>query len=148
MNPELALLKVYCSNYVAYNIAHSSHINIEGRTFYSDHKLLQKIYEDLQDEIDTLGELIRSADQYVPKTLAEVILGSSIPDAPIIDDHDGDELLSGVQTALEELIQNYVELEKVSTDYQYNHLANYAADRVRTIHKFVWMLKSTLVNRF
>ena len=147
MNPELALLKLYCSNYVAYYIAHSSHINIESRTFYSDHKLLGKIYEDLQEEIDTLGELLRSEDQYVPKTLAEILLDSAIADAPIFDDRDGDEYISGVKTALEELIQIYIELEKVSQDYDYNHLANYAADRVRDLHKYVWMLKSTLSKR-
>ena len=88
---ESAILKTFCSNYVSYYKAHSSHWNTTGRNFYSDHKLLNKIYEDLQDEIDTLAEIIRTLDILAPATLTEIVAVSNISDAPIFDDGDGDD---------------------------------------------------------
>ena len=39
------LERVYATNFVAYQRAHASHMNIRGRNFMSDHKLLKKIYQ-------------------------------------------------------------------------------------------------------
>lgn len=36
----------------------TSHWQVQGSTFYSDHKLLKKLYEGVTDEIDTLAEKI------------------------------------------------------------------------------------------
>ena len=37
------LEQVYATNFVAYQRAHASHMNVRGRNFMSDHKLLGKI---------------------------------------------------------------------------------------------------------
>ena len=37
--------ETFAANFVAYYRSHAGHINIVGRNFYQDHKLLQKIYE-------------------------------------------------------------------------------------------------------
>lgn len=144
---ESAILKTFCSNFVAYYKAHSSHWNTTGRNFYSDHKLLNKIYDDLQDEIDTLAEIIRTLDILAPATLTEIVAVSNISDAPIFDDGDGDEFLMAVKADLEDLVRDYQDLEETAKDLQHNHIANYAQDRVRTLEKFIWMIRSTLVGR-
>jgi starvation-inducible DNA-binding protein len=144
---EQTIIKVFCSNFVAYYKAHSSHWNTTGRNFYSDHKLLNKIYEDLQDEIDTLAEIIRTLDIFAPAALTEIIADSNISDIPVFDDQDGDEYLKAVKDDLEQLVLDYQDLEQTAKDLQHNHVSNYCQDRVRTLEKFIWMIRSTLINR-
>ncbi|CAB5207089.1 Dps DNA-binding ferritin-like protein (oxidative damage protectant) [uncultured Caudovirales phage] len=148
MNTEQALMTTFCSNFVAYYRTHYSHANTTGRNFFSDHELLGKIYEDLQDEIDTLGELLRTIDVDMPHSLSDIINDSEITDLPVYDDGDGDEYLLAALEDLAKLIDIHLELEDATKDsMEYNHLANYAQDRVKTLHKYLWMVKSTLKGR-
>ena len=144
---EQALLTAFASNFVAYYKAHSSHWNVTGRSFYNDHKFLQKIYEDLQDEIDTLAEIIRTLDILAPASLSEILVHTNVSDEPVIDDGDGDEFLKAVKDDLEQLVTDYQNLEITATDLQHNHVANYAQDRVRDLERWIWQLRSTLVGR-
>lgn len=145
---EQALLKLFCSNFVAYFKNHSSHVNVTGRNFISDHELLGKIYEDLQGEIDTLGELLRTIRAEMPHSLTETIAGSEIDDFPVYDSGDGLAYLSAAYTDIKQLIEIHLELEDETQDSrEYNHLANYAQDRVRILQKYEWMLRSTLEGR-
>jgi DNA-binding ferritin-like protein len=148
MNTEQALLTTFCSNFVAYYRTHSSHANTTGRNFFSDHELLGKIYEDLQAEIDTLGELLRTTDADMPHSLSDIIADSEVSDSAIYDDGDGIEYLMAAEEDLAKLIEIHIELEEATKDsMEYNHLANYAQDRVKTLHKYLWMVKSTLKGR-
>jgi DNA-binding ferritin-like protein len=145
---EDALLKVFCSNFVAYYKSHAAHVNIVGRNFGSDHKLLQKVYEDLQAEIDTIGELLRTIDAYFPLTMSDTIDGSDIMDDLEPDYDDGLGYIQQIYDDLETLIEVYLDLEDVTQNERgYNHLANYAQDRVRALKKHCWMLGATLDGR-
>ena len=42
------LQKTFCDNFLCYFRSQVAHVNVVGRNFYSDHKLLGKIYEHLQ----------------------------------------------------------------------------------------------------
>jgi len=145
---EQALTKVFCSNFVAYYKSHAAHVNIVGRNFGSDHKLLQKVYEDLQAEIDTTGELLRTIGAYFPLSLSETTAGSDIDDNLEPDYDGGLDYIQQVYDDLEKLIEVYLELEDVTQNERgYNHLANYAQDRVRALKKHCWMLGATLTGR-
>jgi DNA-binding ferritin-like protein len=145
---EQALTKVFCSNFVAYYKSHAAHVNIVGRNFAGDHKLLEKVYEDLQGEIDTLGELLRTIDAYFPLTLSSALDGSDISDDLEPDFNDGLDYIQQIYDMLEQLIEVHLELEDVTQNERgYNHLANYAQDRVRALKKHCWMLRATLNER-
>ena len=145
---EQALNKVFCSNFVAYQKSHAAHVNIVGRNFGSDHKLLEKVYEDLQAEIDTLGELLRTIEAYFPLSMSEILDGSDIMDNLMPDTGDGLVYIQQVYDDLETLIEVHLELEDVTQNERgLNHLANYAQDRVRALKKHCWMLGATLKNR-
>ena len=142
---EQALNKVFCSNFVAYYKSHAAHVNIVGRNFGSDHKLLQKVYEDLQAEIDTIGELLRTIDAYFPLTLSSALEDSDIKDDLEADYTDGLDYIRQVYADLESLIEVHLELEDATQNERgYTHLANYAQDRVRALKKHCWMLRATL----
>jgi DNA-binding ferritin-like protein len=144
---EDALMKVFNTNFVAYYKSHAAHVNIVGRNFGSDHKLLQKVYEDLQAEIDALGELLRTIDAYFPCSLSTAIEGSDIADDLTPDFGDGLEYIQQVYDDLETLIEVYLDLEEACDSREYNHIQNYAQDRVRILKKHCWMLGATLDGR-
>lgn len=145
---EEALLNLFCSNFVAYYKSHAAHVDVVGRHFVSDHELLSKVYEDLQGEIDTLGELLRTIQVEMPTRLKDTLDGSLIPDDLLPDFNDGVAFLEAVYADVEALIDIHLDLEDATQDSrEYNHLANYAQDRVKTLQKFCWMLRSTLDGR-
>mgnify|MGYP003343376762 CR=1 FL=1 len=144
---EQALTRVFCSNFVAYYKSHAAHVNIVGRNFPADHKLLQKVYEDLQAEIDTLGELLRTIKAYFPLTISETLEGSDIADDLVADFGDGTDYIQQVYDDLETLIEVYLDLEEAADSREFNHIANYAQDRVRALKKHCWMLSATLDGR-
>ena len=139
------LENTFAANFVAYYRAHVAHINIKGRTFYQDHKLLQKIYEYLQDNIDTLGEKIRSTRAYVPDSLSTVVGISSIIDMPVMGDSIA--LLEMIEESLEALIDQYHELNTAAEEVNYIDISNYAQDQIGQIAKWRWMIEATLDER-
>jgi len=145
MTPEQALVDLFCSNFMAYYKAHAAHVNIVGRNFYSDHKQLQKIYEDLQAEIDTIAEFLRTLETEMPLNLSDTMLGSMIPDNLQKQiENDGLDFIESTYQDLETLIDIHQDLEEACEGREYNHIANYAQDRVRTLQRFCWQLRSTL----
>ena len=52
MNTQEQLTQIFKNNFVAYFRSHAAHVNITGRNFRSDHKLLEGVYERRQEQID------------------------------------------------------------------------------------------------
>jgi DNA-binding ferritin-like protein len=141
-NLQNTLQEVFASNFVAYWRSHSAHINIVGRSFYQDHKLLQKVYEYFQDNIDTLGEKLRSIRAYAPDSISTILDNSMIIDVAVVG--DADELLQCVLDSLDPLIDQYHELEVAADAVDYTDISNFAQDQIAQLSKFRWMLESTL----
>jgi len=142
MNTVEQLTQVFNDNFVAYFRSHVAHVNIVGRNFQSDHALLGGIYEDLQDQIDFIGELLRSLGAFMPTSIGEVLEGSHIFDAAV--EGDSTELLTAVLDDLEHLKMCYEELMEVAEEEEHDEIANYAQDRILALAKHIWMLTSTL----
>lgn len=138
----LTLTEIFATNFVAYYRTHVSHVNIQGRNFYSDHKLLQKIYENLQDQIDTIAEFLRSVESFMPESLNLVLSDSLIADRSVIG--TSDELLRSVRDDLQTLVDLYRRLESAAEDAGQDQIANYAQDQETVLTKQIWMLNSTV----
>lgn len=136
------LTHVFNDNFMAYFRSHVAHVNIVGRNFASDHKLLGKVYEDLQEQIDKLAELIRTLDGKMPNDIMDVVTQSEITSMPI--GGTSEDLISDIRDDLEILKGCYEELIRVAEDEGHDEIANYAQDRVLAIAKHLWMLKATL----
>lgn len=136
------LTEVFNTNFVTYYRTHVAHVNIIGRNFYSDHKLLQKVYEELQGDIDTIAEFIRTLGDFMPESLALVVEGSATPDSDVYG--TADELLQIVLTDITTLTELYRELEKLAEEEDEDQISNFAQDRETVFTKFAWMLRSTL----
>lgn len=142
MTTQQQLQQVFADNFVAYFRSHVAHVNIVGRNFVSDHKLLKNIYEDLQEQIDIIAELLRSMEEFMPTSLSKVTSDSHIMDNDL--DGSSDYLLTAIYDDIEHLKGCYEELIKVGNEEGYDHISNYAQDRVLQLSKFCWMLSSTL----
>jgi DNA-binding ferritin-like protein len=142
MTTQDQLTQIFCDNFVAYYRSHVAHVNIIGRNFYSDHKLLQKIYESLQEQIDTIAELLRTLDEFMPMEVQNVLNESHVSTG--IMDGNSETLLDNVLVDLEHLKAEYEALVSISTEEDYDEIANYAQDRVLALAKQIWMIRSTL----
>lgn len=136
------LTQVFYDNFVAYFRSHVAHVNIVGRNFQSDHALLNGIYDDLQDQIDTIAELLRTLYEFMPNDLQEVLDSSHIPTDAVTG--SSLDLLSLVYDDIEHLKGCYEELIKIAEDEGHEEIANYAQDRVLALSKHCWMLRATL----
>jgi starvation-inducible DNA-binding protein len=142
MTTQQQLQQVFADNFVVYYRSHTAHANIQGRNFYSDHKLLGKIYENLQDQIDTIAELLRTLEEFMPASLEEVIGTATVTPMPVVG--DADTLLEDVRTDLQQLKDAHEELIRVADEEGLLEISNYAQDRVLQLAKYIWMLDSTL----
>jgi len=137
------LERVYASNFVAYQRAHASHMNIRGRNFVSDHKLLQKIYEYLEKNIDVLGEEIQACGVgRVPETIDMILTLSAIQDTMPAMDADG--LLMDTLDNLYAMIDVYHEMDEAGQEANYPDVCNMAADHIQHIATFCWKIEATL----
>ena len=136
------LTQVFYDNFVAYYRSHAAHVNIQGRNFRSDHKLLEGVYSRRQDQIDLIGELLRTLDAFMPSDIFDILDNSHIK--PRAVEGAADELLQSVLEDLEHLKDCYIELETVADEEEHDEIANYAQDQILDIAKSIWMLKSTL----
>ena len=145
MNLIDALEQVFATNFQVYYRTHVAHVNTVGRNFYSDHKLLEGIYEGLQSNIDDLAEFLRTLRSQMPASLGTVIELGATADREVLG--DADMLLESVYEDLEVMIDLYQDLNAVAADANHDEIANYAQDQMRLLRKSCWMIRSTLEGR-
>ena len=142
MNCTEQLTQIFRDNFVAYYRAHVAHVNVVGRNFASDHKLLQKVYEYFQGNIDILAEKLRTIRATMPMDLNTVCAISPIGDFPTVG--DSIELFESVDEALEAMIDQYKDLYEVAEEVKYIDISNFAQDQIAQLAKFRWMVEATL----
>jgi len=59
---------------------HIGHFNITGPRFFELHLLLEKIYQNLESNFDSIGEQLRALDIFVPSSVNELLSLSVIED--------------------------------------------------------------------
>jgi len=136
------LTQVFYNNFVAYYRSHAAHVNVTGRNFRSDHKLLGGVYERRQAEIDKIAEILRTMDEFMPTSIVDVCENSTIPTDAI--EGSADELLEAVMMDLEHLLGDFKELIEIASEEGLEEVSNYAQDQALDIEKSIWMLRSTL----
>ena len=142
MDLQSTLEQVFSSNFLTYYKSHVAHVNLVGPNFPQYHGLLGGIYEDLQDDIDVLAELLRTIRAYMPANLGTVIALATELDEMV--DGDQFELLEIVYDSVESLIEDYRSLYDAAESERNIQISNFAQDRILKLEKHCWMLRSTL----
>jgi DNA-binding ferritin-like protein len=142
MNTIEQLQQIFYNNFVVYFRSHAAHVNVTGRNFRSDHKLLQGVYERRQEQIDRIGEILRTQQEYMPCDIRDVIDLSTVPTDAI--EGSADELLNTVMMDLEHLLEDFKNLIVTADSEGLEEISNYGQDQALDIEKSIWMLRSTL----
>lgn len=131
---------VLSCHFVLYYKASVFHWNVEGPLFVSLHALFKSIYEDMNENVDVLGEKIRYIKGYPPNHLMDLLAASKIATvraAPSAQEMVA-ELEQDMQTLHTCLMSAFAEAEKVNDQA----LMNYFAERMDAAMKWAWQLRA------
>ena len=135
------LKKLWATNFQAYILSHGYHINLTGDDFYEYHKLFEGIYDYLQDNIDTQGELLRTIDEVVPFSIKRITELSEVKDAEKVPEIA--QMVTDIDAALYALIDianDAFDQSQVDKEFGVN---NYLAGYIQDLNKFCWQLKAS-----
>jgi DNA-binding ferritin-like protein len=104
--------------------------------------LLQGVYERRQEQIDKIGEILRTMQEYMPCNINDVIDQATIPTDTI--EGPADLLLETVMMDLEHLLGDFKELIIIADAEGLEEISNYGQDQALDLEKSIWMLRSTL----
>lgn len=142
IDTQTQLQQVFADNFVVAYRAQVAHVNILGRNFYSDHRLLGKIYQHLQDNIDVLAEHLRTLGEFMPTSLDAVLRTAQIADSDC--EGTADELLLQVQLNLQDLVRSFSDLAQAASDDDIEEIENYAQEEILALNRWIWMISSTI----
>lgn len=133
---------VLASVFSLYLKTHYFHWNVEGKDFYSHHKFLNDLYEEIYDSIDAIAEEIRTLGAYAPGSLKRYSDLSKIEDETSIPDPM--RMIKLLQMDNIIVIEELKKANKLAEEQNAVGLANFLQDRVDKHYKHDWMLKSIL----
>lgn len=137
-----ALSRVLADTYVLYLKTHSYHWNVVGPKFCALHDMFERQYRDLWESLDEIAERIRALGHHAPNTYAKFHALATVKE---------NERVSGSQDMLRELIADTHTVTKtiraaLATIHEAEDEASAGllADRLATLEKQLWMMKSML----
>jgi starvation-inducible DNA-binding protein len=133
---------VMADEFKFYLRAHNYHWNVEGNDFYQYHTLLEKIYTEVFEAVDTIAEHIRAMGSFVPGSLGRFAELSKLTDER--DQSDALTMLYRLSQDNEVVLYN-IKIAYDAAEAAGNHgWSNFLAERQAAHMKHGWMLRSTL----
>lgn len=134
-------LKKVLANTFAFRIkAQNYHWNCEGKDFYSYHKYLGELYEEVDSAVDEIAEHIRTLDVYVPGSFTRFQELSDIEDELLIPtSHD---MIVNLQKDNEIVLKSLKFAHHLAEDIGAFGIINFIEERIDVHDKHNWQLKS------
>jgi len=132
----------FASEYAFMVKAQFFHWNVEGANFPQYHSLLDTIYSEVQDNLDTFAENIRKIGAYTPASFTRFSMLSQIEDETQV--MPAETMLAELYQDCEKMIQMFQVVFMLAEQNKEFGLANFYADRQDAHAKHCWMLRSTL----
>lgn len=137
---KLVDLSSFCHQ--LYAQAHLAHLNIECANFLSIHEFLKGQYEAHVEQVDALGEFVRSMDYLMPMC-QRGLLGAHRK-FNHIKSHDANDMLVTYVKNLEEAGFQAKAVGEYAREVKAPDIENYCADLVGQMFKAAWFLKASL----
>ena len=131
--------------FAMYLKTHNYHWNVEGEDFFEYHKLFNKLYDELFEAVDVLGEEIRGLNEYAPGSFSRFSELTSIEDATTVP--DGVTMAANLLKDNDKVIASLTNAFKLAEAADKVGLSNKLQDRIDIHTKHGWMLRSTTKNR-
>lgn len=122
--------------------AHLIHLNYEGDNFLEVHRFLKDQYEAHLEQFDTVAELVRSMDYWMP--LCSCGLKDALCSFRHVESHEGRAMLVPYMGNLEAMGFLAKTIEKVAAAAEAPDVQNAMADLVGAAFKASWFVKATL----
>lgn len=123
--------------------AHLIHLNYEGSNFLSIHGFLKDQYESHLEQFDTVAELVRTMDMYMPMCACGLKEAVS-PCFVNVKSYAGMQQLSAYLSNLEAMGQMAKDVEPMAQCIGAIDVANYMAELVGSAFKAAWFVKASL----
>jgi starvation-inducible DNA-binding protein len=131
--------------FAMYLKTHNYHWNVEGEDFFEYHKFFNKLYDELFEAVDVLGEEIRGLNEYAPGSFSRFSELTSIEDATTVP--DGVTMAANLLKDNDKVIASLTNAFKLAEAADKVGLSNKLQDRIDVHTKHGWMLRSTTKNR-
>tara|TARA_R110002020_G_scaffold470314_2_gene696090 strand:- start:2851 stop:3390 length:540 start_codon:yes stop_codon:yes gene_type:complete len=122
--------------------SHLIHFNYEESNFFGVHKFTKKQYEKHQEQLDRLGELVRSLDFMMPMC-SKGLLGAT-KKFDHVDSYSGNSMLHNYYKNLEEFGMCCKKTAKLAAKQEAYDIENYCGELIEEAFKSSWMIKATL----
>lgn len=143
MDELIEKLKIYfATNFQYWVKSHGYHVNIIGPDFYQYHILLEKVYSDAQENIDTIAEKIRTLDSIVPFNTRRIEELSRIE--PVENIPGALAMIGELVDDTEILLDTIRDAHEAADECDCWGILNYLEARLDDHSKLLWMLKSTV----
>lgn len=139
------LKKVLANSFAFYVKAQNYHWNVEGPNFPQYHRFLGKLYEEVQESVDTTAENIRMLGAYAPSSFTRFSELSDIEDELKIP--TADVMMARLLEDNEKLLANLEKCFELSEANHQHGLSDWIAGRQDAHKKHAWMLRSILKNK-
>ncbi len=127
---------------VLYMKARNYHWNVVGPFFSYLHPLFEEIYEELEAGADDIAERIRALGGYAPASFAEYLSISAIKEE--IGSPEALDMVRQLAMDHELLIRRSMDVMGIVESLHDSGSADLLVDKVRTLSKRAWMLRSHL----
>lgn len=114
-----------------------------GGKFYQLHLLTERIYQEMEEGIDTIAEHLRSLDIATPKTVEDLVY-STMPEVPLENCFNQEVIILQLATNHNLLGIKFEELAKMSEQIGDQLTLDLGVERGRVHKKNQWLLKSNL----
>ena len=133
--------RLFAVNFQYYTKAHGFHVNTVGPDFLEFHQLFSLVYEPAQENIDMIGEKIRSIRGIAPFSLKRIMELGDIKDSAerptaLVMVRD---LLADSQT----LMNHLEEVHDMAMENKQYGLVNFIEGVMDDLGKIMWKLRST-----
>jgi DNA-binding ferritin-like protein len=139
------LHQAFAENFAIYFSSHVAHVNTQGRTFVSDHKLFKGIYEDAQTNIDTYAEFLRTRKEFMCDNLLQITQCSSIT-AGWMGPQSADDYIEGLYDRIEAFVDTLADLYRAAEEAGDYGLSGYMQERLTTHKKQCWQLRAIMAD--
>jgi starvation-inducible DNA-binding protein len=138
----LELQRMFASEFSFYLKAANFHWNVEGQEFYQLHLLLERIYGEVLESIDTYAEELRALQIMAPASLTAFSRLTYISDENQMLEYRA--MLQELLLDSDMMALKFRDLFEVAETFGDHGLSNFLADRQDAHKKHSWMLRSQL----
>jgi starvation-inducible DNA-binding protein len=145
MDELINQLKVVLADTVAFGMkTHFFHWNVEGEDFFQFHQLFERIYEEVEGSVDSIGEQIKTLDATAPLGPRRIAELTTIEEAMVASDPMNAVRVLYADNA--KVMTSIMECYKTCERYSVIGVSNVLQDRYTAHANHQYLLRSTLKN--